>query len=293
LNKKRWVYVGEGGRRTTVGMLHNISKGQFMIYSGKKIVLVDFKVYDSKTYSFFLDEELCKIEVVKTDEGFEYQFGIDTDAETPLNQERKAIRKSDRKKSILAIVGLLALAALLVGGALMIHSHFLEQERINNGAFSTGIIHITPLKSSYSLSYSFGTARRTFARQIEYYSTPNPKSPNGLPLFDNDQFYVQYARRDPTNNVILFDRPTEQQLEVYKERSMQVYLREHPAQDSVYCSCLLDVAYELKGLEGYAHFYYQALPPSKNKKYNLKTYKELLISEEFMEQTKACNPKNN
>jgi len=288
LNKKRWVYVGENGRRIRVGMLHNTAKGQFMIYSGKKIILVEFKVFDTRSFSFFLEEELCKINIIKTNQGFEYSFGIDTEVETPLNEERKAIRKSDRKKSILAIAGVLTLVALLIGGSFMLHRHFLEQERIKNGAFSAGIVHLTPTTYSYSLSYSFGTKHRTYSRQIEYYRTPNPKSSNGFPLYDSDEFYVQYARTNPSNNVILFNRPTEKQVKVYKQRSLQNHMNYNPKQDTLYCACLLDAAYDLKGLSGYAYFYYQHLPPSKNSKYNLKTYNEFIISKEFEEKAGDC-----
>ena len=47
-----------------------------MIYVNAKILLIDFKVYEDKEYTFYLDEQLCKLELQKADtaDTVEYEY---------------------------------------------------------------------------------------------------------------------------------------------------------------------------------------------------------------------------
>ena len=271
-----------------VGLLHNTRTGHFVIYCGSKVTVADPKVFDTKAFTFFIEDELCRTTVTKTAQGYQYHFGIDTEAQTPYNVARKNKDKLDRRNGIFAIVGVMLFVALLIGGGMKYYSYHLDKQREKHGAFAVGLVYLIPGNDSYSLNYSFDTKYRSLNRQIEYYREAHPIASNGFPLYTYDEFYVQYSIKSPTNNKILYERPTEVQLKRYKERAQKIHLANNPKDPSRYCDCLLDAAYTAKGLDGYGHFYYQNIAPSQNKRFNIKTYKEFRLTKAFQNAAEKC-----
>lgn len=289
INQQRWVYVGEGGKRVRVTLLHYLPEGHILAYVGKTIVHAEKNVLQSGEFNFFLDKELCKIKINRIGNAFDYQFSVDTDTETPLNVERKQLDKQNQRKGIIAIASILSVTIALIVGGILIHQFFLKKEREENGAMAVGSVYIMPKENSYALLYNFEASGRIFSRELEYYRDPHPKAPNGFPLYTNDEFFVQYATASPNNNEILFDRPTPKQFQRYQKRAIDIHQKQHPKLSVEYCTCLINAAYELEKLDGIGFFYYQHLPPSKNKRYNIKTYKEFIISKKFRNATDKCN----
>lgn len=260
-----------------------------MIFVGKRPVQVDFKVFESKSYTFFLDEELCRINLEKNENNkYTYSFDIVKDIDTPLNQERKQIRKRDRRNSILGILGFFVLAGLVIGGWHYIYKSSLAKDLAKNGVVTEGRLDIEALTNSYYVRYVYKVGHRFYSRNIEYYKNPNPISKNGFPMVDGDQFYVKYSTKNPDNSVLYLDQPTPSQLRRYHVRSRAEYLKQHPDQDTTFSNCLLDIAFDLKGLDGYADFYFLATPPSQNKRHNMETFNELVQSEPFLKKEKQC-----
>ena len=61
MNHYTWTYVGDAGRNYRVGLMYGPRTGHLLIYIGSKIVQVDFKVFESKEYSFFIEDELSDV----------------------------------------------------------------------------------------------------------------------------------------------------------------------------------------------------------------------------------------
>lgn len=289
MNKQKWTHLSGNGKRTTIGVLHSPKLGHLLIYCGQKVVIAERNVFESKNFSFFLEEVLLRLKVIKTDAGFNYDFEIAKDVDTPLNLEKKAYDKKMIWQGALALIGVLAFVAIVIGGGTLWHRHYLKKERETNGAFTTATITITPKPSSFQVSYVYGVKDRTFFYTIEYYAEPHPIAPNGFPIYEQDQFRVRYALQNPENHDLLFNEPTPHQLKVYQQRVQQVHQNIHPnLTDSSYCACLLEIAYDIKKLGGYLDFYHQKTPPSKNKKHNMKTYLELVNSGDFKNKSLKC-----
>lgn len=289
MNKRRWIYIAEGGSRSTIGIIHNASKGQFMIYCNKKIVLVEFKLYESKQFTFFLNDELFKIDVIKTGNTYDYAFKVDLDAKTPLNEERTQLKKTTFKKSIIAIVASLAIVTIIISSVLWFHTRRYRKAREANGVYAIAQMYIMPKQSgSFSLGYSFPTQYSNHLHQVEYYRTPHPMSPTGFPFYDGDEFYVQYAVNDASNHEIFYDQPTEKQINIYKNRALQKYLENNTTAKEAYCQCLIEKAFVIKKVDGLAIFYHQNTPPSQNRNFNMKTYKELIYSDDFKKEADKC-----
>ena len=105
-----WTYLGDNGKKFRVGIFHGPRTGHLLIHCNAKIVQVDFGVRESTTYSFFLDEELCEIELERIGNKFQYRFHINKTIDTPRNRARKRIERKHWKQSLL-FFGLLLLCA--------------------------------------------------------------------------------------------------------------------------------------------------------------------------------------
>ena len=280
------------GHRTKIVMLHDTNSGNFLISCGKTVALAEFNVFDNKSFSFFFNEELLRINIVKEGNQFTYTFETDKEVDTPFNRERTIQKEKKRKRNYLGLVmGFIFVIAsgLLIIGIIFLHQNHLKKKRHADGVFTTGTILVSKTPYSFAFSYVYGAKGRTFFKNIEYYETANPISPNGLPLYKSDEFNVLYARNSPNNHEIQYDNPTKNQLVVYQNRIENIHLKSNPSiSDTLYCNCLVQSAYDLKGLNGYADFTFQKMAPSLNKQHNVKTYLEFINTAAYREKAKIC-----
>ena len=107
----KWVFLDDFNRRYDVGIYHGDSSGNVVIHCNGNIILIDFGVLVTKKYSFFLNENLCEIEMEKEDQNFFYTFEVNEKADTPLNRARKIYNRKIRNKLIL--YGILYFATLI------------------------------------------------------------------------------------------------------------------------------------------------------------------------------------
>jgi hypothetical protein len=88
--------VNDRGIKHRIGLFHGNKTGHLLVYCNKRIILIDFHVLKSKKYSFFIDDELCNVNVERKADRFYYGLEIDNDTATPKNLVRKRIRKRNR-----------------------------------------------------------------------------------------------------------------------------------------------------------------------------------------------------
>ena len=113
----RWTYVDDYGRHHNVGLFHGMRTGHLMIYCNTKVLFIDFNVVDSKTYSFFINDELLDVQVENNDGRFAYGLEIDQKTNTPRNIRRRKLNRSDLLKSLLVmslVIGMIVLISLLM-----------------------------------------------------------------------------------------------------------------------------------------------------------------------------------
>ena len=98
MNQSHWTYWDDYGRQHVVGILHGADTGHLVVHCNSKVMLVDFNVQETKTYSFCIDEHLCKLKVSNEKAtGFTYELGVDENLNTPVYlKKKKEARKADR-----------------------------------------------------------------------------------------------------------------------------------------------------------------------------------------------------
>jgi len=290
LNHYTWTYIGGAGRNYRVGLFHGNKTGHVLIYVGAKIVTIDFKVFDSKTYTFFIDDELCNIRLERRGSKMFFFFEIDQKTDTPRNRKRKILEHRYLRQALTAF----GIFALVVAGFAWWVWHASEaslkaksEELLaRQGRETVGMVAITNYPTRTEVTYHFVAGNEGFSSSATPASRPAVLLESGMPLESGDEFVVIYAQEHPEINRIYFNRPTKNQLGRYQLRAAGKYAQLHPGEAPSIIACMVDVAFQLNGVGGLADFYFQDVPPEENPGHNEITYLRLTRDLPFQKMVK-------
>ncbi|MBB4079432.1 hypothetical protein GGR28_002052 [Lewinella aquimaris] len=106
-----------------MGLFHGDKTQHVVLHCNDRVVQIDFEVRESRTYSVFLDQELCEVSIDHTGgDRYDYTCRINHDAQTPLNELRKSHRDSQNRLEKTRIIAagcvVLLIVFFLIGSAL-------------------------------------------------------------------------------------------------------------------------------------------------------------------------------
>ncbi len=292
MNHYSWTYVAGGGRNIPVGLYHSSTKGHLVIYVGQKISTIDFNVLDSKEYTFFIDNEFCRIKLERRGDQMYYFFEIDKTADTPMNRARWAMERKFLQQMVIGLVVFLALA--------LSFAFFLNQQKTPGladaekllaaqGVETVAKVTVAPGEQQPDISYHFVASNQGYSSRPAGHSAPLVMLKNGMPLESGDEFVVLYVPNNPSVSRIDFERPTNRQIETYQKRATEKHLFLHPDADRSMVSCLVKTAFDLEGIGGLAKFYFQNVSPADNPTHNQNSYFRLIRSLPFQKKVeKNC-----
>ena len=104
-----WTFHDQASVEHTFGIYHGEDSGHFVAYLDDKVMIIDFGILDDKSYNFFFERELLKLDIHKLDDGYAYTLNVDKETNTELNVEIKTERKEE-----IHIIVLIVLIVLVV-----------------------------------------------------------------------------------------------------------------------------------------------------------------------------------
>lgn len=295
-----WVFLDNQGGRHRVGLYHGDESGHLVLYCNLRVVQLDFSVKDSKTYSFFIEDEFCEVRLVKEPAGhFTYEFVVNKKVDTPLNRERKAEDRRTRKYIALLALGLLLLIASVVGGLRWYAryqrekhladtgiAHFMSpanQNRLNaEGKPAVAQLFILDNTAPRKVFFRFKTADSVLVSgKLSVPDSGQIILPNGFPLSDRDAFQATYLPADPRVNRVDFYQPTPQTLETYLRLATKAEREAHPDASAAHSLCLARLALTQKGWKSLADVIFQTQTPQQNPQHNQDAYLRLVREQDF------------
>ena len=110
-----WNITGIQGTTYKLGLFHGDDTGHVVLHCNDRVVAIDFGVRESRTYSLFLDEELCEVSIdPAAGDSFDYTCRINTEVKTPLNEERRKLRADQSRVENLRFVAAAVVTVLIV-----------------------------------------------------------------------------------------------------------------------------------------------------------------------------------
>jgi len=295
-----WVYLDDRGGRHRVGLYHGDQSGHVMIHCNLRVVQIDFSVKDTKMYSFFIEDELCEIYLVKEPDGrFGYEFKVNKKVDTPRNRIRRVDERRIRRQMALFIGAFVTVMVAAFLGFRWFDRWQHNQRLSQNSLFSN-------LSSEYvrrlSLEGKTDTARlfvvqEALGRKVFYgfitadnaqisgtFKVPDSGPillPNGFPLSDRDEFLVTYLPTEPQVHRLDFYQPTRSTIETYVKIASDAEQLAHPEISAKRSVCLALSAAELKGWMSLADFIFQSKTAEENNRHNRESYLRLVRDADF------------
>lgn len=292
-----WVYLDNVGGRHRVGLYHGDRSGHVVIHVNSRIVQIDFSVLQSKTYSFFIEDEFCEIVIERHADHFEYGFEVNKTVDTPRNRERR-VEEGRNKKHMAIFIGsilLLTFIALIIfrnydrlqdrRNSVSIGSNLSEaneQRLADEGRSTHATLFVVQEAAVRKVYYSFMTADSTQVSGFFPATDSGPVLlPNGFPLVDRDVYTITYLPANPKVHRLDFYQPSPATLDAYQQRAAEEELRNHPNHNAEYNACVVALAMRQKGWVTMGHFINQKLAADQNERFNHDTYGRLKRDADF------------
>jgi hypothetical protein len=93
-----WRYSSPEGKQYIIGLFHGPNTGHFMVHCNGQVILIDFNVMAPRSYTFFIEDELCEIKLDEKAGQPTYDFEINPEVDTRPNRIRNARRSDERKE---------------------------------------------------------------------------------------------------------------------------------------------------------------------------------------------------
>ena len=294
MSQFNWTYLAPNGGKHNVGIFHGDKTGHVLVYVNSKVTLIDFKVKESKSYSIFIEEELCEINIEKRRVGYAYSFDINREADTPMNLQRREENKKHLKQGLGFIAGLMLVVAIAMFGFSYLDADYRYERDMAALAKKQSEKETSAkifVENQKEATYNFIANGKVYSSKTEL-GKENFLLENGMPLEDGDEFIIQYSSKNPDKNEIQFNRPTTDQIKKYKDRAFKKYLTFHPWDSEEKAQHIIEVAWELEELNGLAKIYLQDVSAEKNAKFNSETYKKMIGSLNFRQKLEKRTQKS-
>lgn len=269
--------------------MHGGGSGNLMIYYNDKIIVIDFKVFESKSYKFFVDEELCEIFVIKHKKknNYRYEFKFDNKTKTALNVKRNEKVKKSNLKGIAITIGVPLVIASIVFGYSYIRKAYLEYQFKYNSKTSWATIRIYQDYHVKKTFYFFLDANGDSVDSKRVVSA-KPQTPHGLPLVDGDIFSIEYVDKHTFYNKVDYDKPHPNTARQMMQRIAPLHIQHNQGRIQQELLCEIQTAYDLEGLDGLSKIFHQQTESSKNPKYNKESFLKLKRDSPFQKAVEKC-----
>ncbi len=282
MNQVNWTFVSNTGKKYELRILHGEKTGHVLILNNMKVLRIDFKVLESKNYSFFIDDELIEIKIHKEEKAFSYSFDIDHDTDTPLNRAKKI---QNKKFWIYTAAFFIFLGVVIFGfkAAMQSFNSKMSNETYeilleSQGIDDMAIIFVDSL--NHKIKYTFISSGVIMDMEMSYTAFDIQNSPL-FPLVDEQTYMIRYVPTKPSVHRIDFNRPDQKTLNGIFAKCIQRHAQFNPDLNQTNVECEVEATYKHYGLSGLANIFYQNESESFDQRSNRKTFEEMKQSALF------------
>lgn len=293
-----WIFLDQQGGRHRVGVYHGDQSGHLVIHCNLRIVQIDFSVKESRTYSFFIEDEFCEVRLVREKIGFSYEFFVNKTANTPLNRARRVFEARNRRYMVALIGGMAFIIALFFIFSFWQRSrrdHLLAKNSLTNqlsagaaqqlmeqGKNAEAQLFIVEQDGRRKVFYGFTTADSLRVSGI--FSVPDTGAiwlPTGLPLQDRDVFALRYLPTEPRTHRLDFDRPGTATILGYMQAAAAAEQKKHPEYSKEKAYCIAKTVEQFRGWRFLGHLIRQTAKPPGSPTFNAESYLRLMRDPEL------------
>jgi hypothetical protein len=272
--------------------MHGDGSGNLMIYYNDKIMVIDFKVFESKSYKFFIDEKLCEIFIIKhpKNKGYQYEFKFDNKTKTAYNEKRKAAIKKSNIKGVAVVIGVPFMIALGIWSYSFFRKAYLEYQFNHNftNKWATIRVYTEGRPNYFKTFYFFDNGGRDAVRSSTSFSSIPPTLPNGLPLNDGDIFSVKFTKKHDFYHKIDYNQPDVNTALKIMKRVVPFHIQYNQGRMQQELLCEIQAAFDIEGMDGLAKIIQQNKSDTENPNYNRNSYLKMKRDSPFQQAAEKC-----
>jgi len=257
MNQFHWNHIDQTGKFHKIGLLHGSRTGHVLIHVNGKISSIDFSVLETKKYSFFINQELIELNIIRHDDHFEYTMEINEDVKTPLNEQRKEERKKMGFQT-LAFVVVMMLA--VVGGTVWMMNSAWYNEK-DSAAYK--LLEKTGKFTKAKLFFDGGSDYDYNFVDFRHNIIEGSAQLASYPIKNGDEYMVQ-------------------------QEAFKICQKVDQNMSEEDCSCIIDAVYAKGSYTGLLSYINQDTKPTDNAMFNSESAKIILDSDAFKLSVEKC-----
>jgi len=74
MSESRWTFYDPQAGTQTLGIYHGNESGHVVVYHNNDIVIIDFEIFQPKTYSIQFNNSLITLSIEQEEDGYGYSF---------------------------------------------------------------------------------------------------------------------------------------------------------------------------------------------------------------------------
>lgn len=76
MSETRWMFYEPLSGTNTIGLYHGADSGHVIVYHNSRVMIIDFLITKSKTYSLYVNDYLVKLNITRDRQDFDYTMDI-------------------------------------------------------------------------------------------------------------------------------------------------------------------------------------------------------------------------
>jgi Fas apoptotic inhibitory molecule (FAIM1) len=247
-----WTVIANSGRRYRIGIYHGDQTGHVVVHAEGKVVITDFSVWDSKMYTFFVEDDLCEVAINKKKEGsYTYSCRINYEINTPLNAQRKQHARQNWRLGLLFATAVISFA-VIVAVYFFLHpsAEKLRRERLLV-SMGQGVEQEVQLLFDTTVSdwyHTYASWGRDGVLRLAW--SADTLTPAGWKLEPGDVFIGYRSKEVPRLFYIDLQQPAPSLMEKYRRQTVQKLRQQYPSLSPDQIDCLLNAATGSAGARG-------------------------------------------
>lgn len=107
-----WTYYSLSGKPYALDMYHGEESGHMIFFVNSRVIMIEFKQKDPRTFNFFIENQLIEFSIQKEDEA--YSYVVTPQLPKVSSEPEKIFTKHFWMAIILLIIALNLLAIILI-----------------------------------------------------------------------------------------------------------------------------------------------------------------------------------
>ena len=114
MSQYSWTYLGDSGRKFKISLYHGMRTGHLLVHCNGKVLIIDFKVRQSKRYTIMVDDEMLDLVLSRTGDEITYTLEVNNRKGSPGWERDRKDKRRNIKYGLIFLFVIIAIVLLIL-----------------------------------------------------------------------------------------------------------------------------------------------------------------------------------